>query len=276
MQNKGISMVVTDLDGTLFNDRQEISRENMQTLEWLGERNICRVIATGRNLYSAKKILPPGLPVDYLVFSTGAGAVDWKTGELIYAEHLREEDVTLAIKILTGAGMSFMVHNKVPDNHFFRYYDANCGMVDFHRRCELYRAYASPLETGSAGFAQVSQLLAIGSECPGNLEELRSRLGSLRVVRTTSPLDGKSMWIEIFPMHVSKGHTVERLCKMLEMDRSGTVGIGNDYNDTELLNFVTHPFAVGNSPEPLKRAFPSCNSNNENGFTDAVLRVLGP
>jgi hydroxymethylpyrimidine pyrophosphatase-like HAD family hydrolase len=273
-ETKEIRMVVTDLDGTLLNDRQEISPRDTETLEWLGEKNICRVIATGRNLYSAKKILHPEVPVDYLVFSTGAGAIDWKTGELIFAEHFLEKDATLALEALTGAGVSFMVHNRVPDNHYFRYHDAMCGVSDFRRRCELYRDYATPLGTGSPGFSHISQFLAIAMENNILLDRLKTLLASLRVIRTTSPLDKKSMWIEIFPWHVSKGHTVERLCSMLGVERSGTIGIGNDYNDTELLNFVRYPFAVDNSPETLKKNFPPCRSNNENGFTDAVLRVI--
>jgi hydroxymethylpyrimidine pyrophosphatase-like HAD family hydrolase len=275
-KRKEIRMVVTDLDGTLLNDRQEISRRDTETLEWLGQKNICRVIATGRNLFSAKKILPPGVPVDYLVFSTGAGAIDWKTGELIFAEHFLEKDVTLAMEALTGTNVSFMVHNRVPDNHYFWYHDASCGVIDFHRRCELYRDYATPLGTSPRDFSHISQFLAIVPENSLVLEKLKTLLASLRVIRTTSPLDKKSMWIEIFPRHVSKGHTVERLCKMLGVVRSGTMGIGNDYNDIELLNFVGYPFAVNNSPEIFKENYPSCRSNNENGFTDAVLRVLDP
>jgi HAD superfamily hydrolase (TIGR01484 family) len=273
---KEIRMVVTDLDGTLLNDRQEISHRDTATLEWLGERNICRVIATGRNLFSAKKVLSPGVPVDYLVFSTGAGAIDWKTGELIFAEHFLEKDVTLAMGALTKTNVSFMVHNRVPDNHYFWYHDAGCGVTDFHRRCEIYRDYATPLGTSPRDFSHISQFLAIVAENSLALEKLKRLLVSLRVIRTTSPLDKKSMWIEIFPRHVSKGHTVERLCRLLGVERSGTIGIGNDYNDTELLNFVNYPFAVDNSPGIFKEGYTACRSNNENGFTDAVFRVIDP
>ncbi|TVR74776.1 MAG: HAD family phosphatase [Marinilabiliales bacterium] len=270
-----VDMVITDLDGTLFNDSKEISKTDLDTLHWLGEQNIHRVIATGRNLFSLKKVLPSGIPVDYLVFSTGAGVIDLKSGELIYAEHLREPDVKLAIEVLTAAKMSFMVHDLVPDNHAFLFFDASCGNNDFHRRIELYRDFAAPLQVDPPNYTHASQLLAIVPENLELLEKIRDRLDSMRVVRTTSPLDGKTMWAEIFPSGVSKGHTVEWLCNRLGVDRSFTLATGNDYNDLDLLNFAAYPFAMENAPEPVRKLYRSCRSNNKSGFTDAVCQVTG-
>lgn len=273
--NYRVDMVITDLDGTLFNDNKQISNRDIKTLEWLGSRGIIRVIATGRNLFSARKVLHPETPVDYLVFSTGAGAIEWKTGKLIYAEHLREPEVALAIETLKEAGMSFMVHDLVPDNHAFLYHDADCGNSDFHRRIDIYHDFAAPLEMDPPNYAHASQLLAIVPENLALLEEIRSKLASMRVVRTTSPLDGKTMWLEVFPAGVSKGHTVEWLCRKTGTDTSCTLGLGNDYNDIDLLNFVRFPFAVENAPDPIKKLYPRCMSNNDSGFSDAVHRLTG-
>jgi hydroxymethylpyrimidine pyrophosphatase-like HAD family hydrolase len=33
-----IKMLITDLDGTLLDDEKRISKENLETLEWLGEK----------------------------------------------------------------------------------------------------------------------------------------------------------------------------------------------------------------------------------------------
>ena len=77
-------MVVTDLDGTLLNDRRKVSREEYSTLLELGRREIPRVIATGRSLFSVSKVLPDDFPVDYLIFSSGAGCLEWKKRELLF------------------------------------------------------------------------------------------------------------------------------------------------------------------------------------------------
>lgn len=269
-----IRMVITDLDGTLLNDDRIITGRNYDTLDWLGEHKIIRVIATGRNLYSANKVLPENIPADYLVFSTGAGVVDLRTGDLIYKAQLNEKEVRLAVETLKSAGMSFMVHDLVPDNHSFIYFDAKCGNNDFKRRCELYNEFAVPMDIDTGSYKHASQLLAIVPEDLSVLEDIRTRLKSMKVVRTTSPLDGESMWIEIFPANVSKGHTIEWLCTKTGVNQASTLGIGNDYNDIDLLEFVKYPFVVNNAPESLKSLFFPCRSNNADGFTDAVFQIL--
>ncbi len=275
MENiRQIEMVITDLDGTLLDDQSRLGKQNYDTLQWLGKNGIVRVVATGRNLFSAKKVLPKDIPIDYLIFSTGAGAINWDTGELIYAAHLVESEVRLSIETLIDANMSFMVHDLVPGNHAFLYHDSDCGNNDFARRMELYSDFAKPLITDPPNYRNASQLIAIVPENLRVLEEIRSRLSELKVVRTTSPLDGQNMWIEIFPANVSKGHTAEWLCKKLAVNPSATLGTGNDYNDLDLLNFVEFPFIVSNAPEPLKKLFRNCKSNSDNGFTDAVYSVI--
>ena len=70
-------MVVTDLDGTLLNAQGVISEPELLTLKKLGNEGYCRVIATGRSLYSIRKTLAfDQLPVDYLIFSSGSGIID--------------------------------------------------------------------------------------------------------------------------------------------------------------------------------------------------------
>ena len=58
------SAVFTDLDGTLLNSSQRLSDINRQTLTSLGRAGICRVVATGRSLYSARRVLDDAFPID--------------------------------------------------------------------------------------------------------------------------------------------------------------------------------------------------------------------
>ena len=77
-----IKIVVTDLDGTLLPSQGCISKKNYNTLVSLRDKEIIRVIATGRTLYSAMAVLPEDFPIDYLIFSSGAGIIQWNTKEL--------------------------------------------------------------------------------------------------------------------------------------------------------------------------------------------------
>ncbi len=67
-----IKMVVTDLDGTLLRNDKTISDEAWKSFHILGEKKIIRVAATGRNMFSLRKVIPSDFPFDFIVFSTGS------------------------------------------------------------------------------------------------------------------------------------------------------------------------------------------------------------
>ena len=54
---KNIKLVATDLDGTFLKDDRTVSAGNIEALRKLGEKNIIRVAATGRDLKKVKEVL---------------------------------------------------------------------------------------------------------------------------------------------------------------------------------------------------------------------------
>ena len=53
-----IKAIITDLDGTLLPRGGSISSGSLEAFRLAGNKGCIRIIATGRNLYSALKILP--------------------------------------------------------------------------------------------------------------------------------------------------------------------------------------------------------------------------
>lgn len=271
---KNIQMVVTDLDGTLLNNNHEISKIDYKTLELLGQNNIIRVVATGRSVFSFYRTIHKKFPIDYLIFSSGAGILKWKTKEMIYNQNIESEDLTHVLETFKDKGVDFMVHHPVPDNHKFFYLSSgNKVNPDFHRRIELYKDHALPLKYRFP-YSMACQIIGIIPKDLTLFRELQSTIKDKKVIRTTSPLDGDSIWIEIFHHSVSKGAAAQWLCNKLKIERENTLAVGNDYNDLDLLKWAKHSFVVENSPEELKESFHITSSNENFGFTNAVLNKI--
>ncbi len=266
-------MVVTDLDGTLLNNDRMISQQDLETLHSLRHQGVLRVIATGRNLYSARKVLSDDTPIDYLIFSSGAGIMNWSTKELIYQDHIPEKIVSDLIALFIDHKYDFMVHQPVPDNHHFYYWRSKKGNKDFERRLSVYRTYGKMLEPYKYSRTSASQLLVITRQPDHILPKLQNELTHLNVIRTTSPLDGKTTWIEIFPKHVSKAYASQWLLKHLDYKPRFTLAIGNDYNDSALLDWAEYSFVVANAAPELKSQYNNSASNSDHGFTEAVEKV---
>ncbi len=269
-------MVVTDLDGTLFNKNGKPSEEDRKTLIKLGNMNIITAIATGRNLFSARKVIQDDFPIDYLIFSSGAGIMDWKSKSLIKKYQLDVDEVKTTATKLIKFKHDFMVHHTIPDNHYFAYYHNGKDNPDFFRRIDLYKNYAYRKDYTICNFGKATQFVIIdkGDECLLRLKRLTEELKLLKVIRTTSPLDGNSLWVEVFPITVSKSKGAELIAEREQVNISNTMSIGNDFNDLDLLNWSSKSYVVDNSPYELKDIYNTVSSNNDSGFTQAVNEWL--
>jgi len=268
-----IEIVITDLDGTLLDSDRRISDTDFQTLKKLGTMNVCRVVATGRSLHTARRNLADDFPIDYVFFSSGCGIFDWTMKRHIFSRSLDSSDVVAITETLFESGVDFAIQHPIPENHRFAYHETGKWETDFATRCELYREFAAPLDSDVRHVTEASQIIAIIPNDVNLFHSIKSKLASYKVIRTTSPLDGVSIWIEIFPSDVSKGSAAQWLCERLAIDAKHSLAVGNDYNDIDLLNWAGQSYVVANSPEDLKSNYAITDDNHSSGFTKAVEKA---
>ncbi len=271
IKNNSIDMVITDLDGTLLNPSQKVSHRDYQTLELLGRYKIHRVIATGRSYFSALKVLPPNFPIDYLIFSTGAGIQKWDSKQNIYTRYLQSDEVASISRLLIDHQIDFMILDPVPASHRFCYFRTKRKNPDFDTRLLLYKPHIYSMDVINDGYRPACQILAIIPEGFRKYNEIKNMLVDYKVIRTTSPLDGETTWVEIFPRDVSKGHAADWLCQYLSCPVNSVIAIGNDYNDLDLLNWANHSFVVANAPPDLKEKYFVTDKNTKDGFSKAIM-----
>lgn len=268
-------MVATDLDGTLLNSCGVIGSENLVTLKDLGDKGIVRVIATGRSPYSIEKVIPNDFPIDYIIFSSGAGIIRWSDKQIVHSRILEQVDVQSVVDDLIVHNVDFMVHDPIPHNHCFLYFSTNQENPDFYRRIDVYRGYCQPYIPGIEFPNGATQLIAILPNNPELFTRLSSKFPDLKVIRATSPLDGQSIWMEIFPKDVSKAYGIDWLCKEVVGCKSNEVAVvGNDFNDLDMLDFTDFAYIVDNAPTDLKSHYRVVPSNDNAGFSFAVNDAL--
>lgn len=265
-------MVLVDLDGTLLNNEKQIGLSDYQTLNDLGKLNIIRVFATGRNLHSALKVLPSNTPFDYLIFSSGAGIINWKTGEMLFQSSIGKNDVLKVEHTLKILKLNFSIHLPIPENHKYYYFKGNNLPTDFDVRNSIYDGFNFELINGFP-FDFATQFLVILPD-ESDFEFVGSHVEGLKIIRATSPIDGKSVWLEIFNNDVSKAKGGIFLCNKLNISQSDTIGIGNDYNDIDLLDWTAKSFIVENAPEILRHKYKWCTNNSNNPLSYVVNEIL--
>jgi Cof subfamily protein (haloacid dehalogenase superfamily) len=272
-----VKMVVTDLDGTLLQSDQSISPTDKETLERLGSLGVCRVAATGRNLYKVRQVLNEESPFDYVIVSSGAGIIDWKTQKLIRALSIPAMTTGEIINYLIGENQNFKVSRELPDNHNFGWWKSyDCP--ELRRYVEHHKKIGDAVKVDPENPFISSQLLMFFLRESNQFEMFKEKTQSifpeLSIIRTTSPIDSNYTWMEIFPNGVSKAHGIEEICRITGIARENTLGIGNDFNDLEMLDFTQHSYVVGNAPEELKLKYLISLAHDEDGFSHAVNKHL--
>ncbi len=269
-------LFVTDLDGTLLRSDRTFAAADLAGLRRLGTLGVVRVVATGRSIFSFENIRPADLPVDYVIFSSGAGIAEQPGGKILRSASLETDEIRHAVSVLRSLHLDFMVQRSIPETHTFGYVAGSNTNPDFEARISLYRRFAFPLHDDIDGFGPATQLVAIvpPAQAPAALAAVRRMLKGLTIIRTTSPLDGRSTWIELFPAGVSKGLTAEWLAAELGVSRTHTLSVGNDFNDLDLLEWARTRFVMANAPAELRERFPTVASNDGCGVAEAIERWI--
>lgn len=256
-----MQMLVCDLDGTLLMRGEPFDPRDVQALHALGAQGVVCAIATGRALATARKVIPSDFPIDYLIFSSGAGILDWRSQALLVSHTLQSDEAAHAVQVFLAHELDFMIHAPIPEQHIFHFHRTGKPNPDFERRLARYAADGRVLEQNAAR-SPASQLLAVSPRGDPDepFETLRRELPGLSVIRATSPLDSHSMWIEAFAPAVSKSQASEWIARTRDIAREATWAIGNDYNDWDMLRWAGRAAVVGDAPEAMRAEFTAVGS----------------
>lgn len=269
-----IKALITDLDGTILPHGGNISFETHRALEEAGKKGMTRIIATGRNLFAARKVIPENLPIDYLIFSSGAGMMKWDDRRMLFSKHLNRQETRQLASYLWNYNINFMIQKEIPNNHNFYYTDIYPLHEDYKHRLENYASFGTCIDSAEEINTEATQLIMILDPRQIHLvERIRKDLSSYSVIRSTSPTDNRAIWLEIFPAGVNKGTACQDLLDLLAINTSESAGIGNDYNDVDFLDICHQSYLVANAPTRLKPHYKTVAKDIDNGFAEFISLI---
>lgn len=262
-------LLVSDLDGTLLGPSGKLHQDDYNTLQALGSDRVIRVLATGRSLFSLRRVIQDDFPIDFLILSGGTGIMDWHTKKLLVQHTLDGPSLQKAILLLQQSKVSFMVHEPLPENHRFVFHRNGQVNSDFETRLSSYKGYGRPMVEIPEAASQIVTIFPPDQHLP---RDTMSRLKGFEIVRATSPIDHASVWYELHHSRSTKSNAAGWLAKRLGVGIEHTVAVGNDYNDLDLLHWAGQAFVVGNAPDELRQQFSVTKNFEAAPLTDVVRR----
>jgi Cof subfamily protein (haloacid dehalogenase superfamily) len=260
-------IIACDLDGTLFDSNNNLSKENLEAIKELSKKGVHFVPSTGRTYSEIPESLKENPNIRYYIHSNGAAVYDKLTGERIYMcipndttrvalDIFREYETHITVR---HRGESFADEAQKNDAAY-AYYNIwpphinvlnafSIGLSDFYERI-----YTFPeIEMAAVFFHRQDEMDAC--------RERLSRIQGLSVVEV-APLN-----LEIFSEKAGKGKALISLAEKLGIDKSATVSVGDSENDSSMLKDAGLGLAVSNStPAALAACDEVICSNDEHAI----------
>lgn len=107
-------------------------------------------------------------------------------------------------------------------------------------------------------------------------EYLNKKYSDLASFSYWSRGDKKSYIFDITSIGVDKGKVISLLMRYYDIDIKNTVGIGDSFNDEEMLDNVQHSVAMKNADDHIKRKskYTTELTNKEGGVGDFIIKFL--
>jgi len=259
-----IKLIVTDMDGTLLNDKRELPPGIWKTIEQLRSKGILFAVASGRQYQTLADIFDPLR--DRMLFMAENGTIIVHNGEIISTVALDKSLVHEFIQIARGLDDCHIVlcgtetaYVESTDAHFL----SRTGDYFHHKKIvkDLMEVDADVLKFTICDFKN-----------PENYSyEHFSPFSDRAQIAVASDI-----WLDIMPLHANKGAALKKMQEKLGITNAETLVFGDYMNDFEMMQYSENSYAMANAhPEILAISkFQTHHSNNENGVI-ATLKDLG-
>jgi hydroxymethylpyrimidine pyrophosphatase-like HAD family hydrolase len=270
----------TDFDGTIKPLDGPVSREDCLALRAIGSFGGIRAVATGRSIRTFERDWTPEIEIDYLISSAGLALSKWGAdgqGELLDVRMFEEEDASLVMKTALDMDIGFSFCLPPPRAHAFYYRLPESFDPPGSFLAVLGQSDREPIPwRGETGFPMGQCLLIAKPDLLRQKAELFKRaVPWITSVFPTPPSGDGTLGPEISPPGVSKGQAAERLAKSLGFTRDDAVALGNDYNDTDLLEWAGTSRISSEGPREMLESFKAMPPAGE-GPIKSVLQELCP
>ncbi len=242
-----VRLVATDLDGTLLREDTWVSPRNAAALERLVAAGVECVAATGRSHPSAIPRLAPLGTITWLIASNGATLYNLKTDEVVERRMIDAAVVPDIVNAITDelgeAGFSWEnEHGLEWDDHY----------IELRKSMGIPKSIDVDLPTAvfSPGLQDLAKIMVVNRDTQGR--ELADRIRPLIGPEFNVASSG-ALFMEITAASANKAYMLRDLCDRLDVERAQTVAFGDQDNDSKMLAWVAHGFAMENG-DPIVRA----------------------
>lgn len=259
-----VRLIVTDMDGTLLDEKHKLPADFDSVYQELQRRRIAFVMASGRSFVSLQEYYDkmPGAPA--CICDNGAYLIEG--GKIADIHQIAYSNLH---KLLQAASGIQGIHLVLCGVHGTYYLDD--GSDFSHIIKQFYSNHRA-----APDFSQVRDVIFkvglsdITDPAEHSLPLLEAALGGSLSMRISG-----DTWVDITEKDVTKGAALRRLQERMGITPEETMAFGDNFNDIELLACAHYSFVMENAAPTMRQyARFLARSNRAHGVTAAIRQFI--
>lgn len=265
-------VLILDIDGTLTNNKKEITPKTLQALLDIQEMGHTIVIASGRPTHGVKWIadaLKLGQYGGYVLCFNGARIVNVQTNEIVYQQCFPKDCIASLYEYAKAHGMGLVTYEGdkvITGTRIDKYMEFEAGLN--YMQLTQVDDFVSYVDFG------VNKCLFTAEEeqAPKLEQELAEAYKGVLSIYRSEPF-----FIEAMPPGVDKAASLERLFQAIGVDKEDTIACGDGFNDMSMIKYAGVGVAMANAQDEVKAAADMVTekSNDEDGLLEVLEKYFG-
>ncbi len=262
-----VKLIAIDLDGTLFDDKKNISELNKKAIKEAREKGIKIVIASGRPFNGVKPVLEELNLLDgneeYALCYNGAKIINLKTNEVIFEKLINYDVVNDLYNYSKEINVDIHAFKEnedliTPKNNPYTEVESTINKIETHV-IDFNCLTKNDKFIKAMLVGENDKLNFIENNIPRHFYEENSMVRSSKI------------FLEFLNKETDKGLALTELCKVLNIDLSEVLALGDAGNDLNMLLKAGYGVAMGNSFPHIKKA---CKYVTDDNLNDGVAKAI--
>ena len=280
-----IKLIASDLDGTLLDEPNRISKINLDAIEYAYSKGARFCFATGRDLQSVKDISCSLKHKPILILGNGSQTYD-ENEQLIFQDFFKNEYLKEVCHIMDRHDVPYMIFTS---DGFYTTKNPKEVRERFIERIAKIKndTYAHIFATNPDKpcnnlvqiqdmnrFVKEKKILKVeGFHYHSKpVEEVKKELVSYNELSYLST--GRNN-VEVTNKSATKGNALKKYCEYMNIQEDEVIVLGDSHNDLSMFEQFTYSFAPENSAQEVKdKAYQVVHSCEEHGVSQAIYEFI--
>ena len=263
-------LLVLDLDGTLTNNKKEITEHTLRTLIAAQEKGVKIVLASGRPTYGIAPIaekLQMKKYGGYILSYNGGEIIDWRTREVLHAQVLDPQVLPYMYQCARDNGFAIVTYRdnyvitETPDDEYVQK-EAILNVMQT-LKVDNFLEYID--------FPAPKCLIVGEAERLHQLElQMYEQLKETNEVYRSEPY-----FLELVPKGIDKAQSLAVLLEKVGIRREEVIACGDGFNDLSMIRYAGLGVAMENAQPVVREAADFITlSNDQDGVAHVVEQFM--